>query len=125
MVLAWGAIAGQSPGNGYKLAGLFLNGVVTKPLSENWTGHLNLGWTQDRTVKPKANAMTWNVAAEYALGNGLEVMGELYGAERSDAFAGLGARWAASKSWSLNAGYAVQPSGTRIKSLSVGAKLTF
>ena len=125
VVLAWGVVGGKPSGSGFKLDSLFLNGVLTKPLAENWTSHLNLGWVQDRTTLPHAHAVTWNVAAEYAVGNGLEVMAEWYGVERSAAFVGAGLRWATSKAWSLNAGYAIASSGSRAKSLSVGAKLTF
>ena len=125
LVLAGGSVGGKTSGTGFRLGGLFLNGVLTKPLAENWTGHLNLGWTQDRTSRPHALAMTWNLAAEVAAGNGLEWMAEVYGAERSDAFVGAGLRWAAGKAWSLNAGYAVQLAGARTKLLTVGAKLTF
>ena len=125
VILAWGLVSAKSPGSGFKLGSLFLNGVLTKPLSEHWTGHLNLGWMQDRSSTPRIKALTWNLAAEYALGNGFEVMGEWYGAERSDAVLGAGLRWAASKAWSLNAGYAVQTAGARGKLLSVGAKLMF
>lgn len=125
VVLAWGVVAGKPSGSNFKLGSLFLNGVLTKPLAQNWTGHLNLGWVQDRTTLPHRHAVTWNMAAEYAVGNGFEVMAEWYGVERNDAFVAAGLRWSASPAWSLNAGYAIQPSGSRAKLLSVGAKLTF
>ncbi len=101
----------------------YLNLVATREIAPNWTGHANLGWV--RSESADANSTTWNLAIEKSLGNGVDLMGEVYGDDRSDEWLGLGVRWAASDKLSLNASYATQNDSPRVRLWTVGFKYSF
>lgn len=123
LTLAWG-LFGEKPQGGSMAHELsYLNLVATRELSPGWTGHANLGWL--RSESADASSTTWNLAIERSLGNGIELMGEVYGDDRSDEWLGLGARWAASDRLSLNASWATQNDSPRIRLWTLGFKYAF
>ena len=101
----------------------YLNAVATRDLAPGWTGHANLGWV--RSESASANSTTWNLALERALGNGVDLMGEVYGDDRAKPWIGVGARWAVSDKLSLNAAWATQRETPRVNAWSIGFKLAF
>lgn len=101
----------------------YLNLAATRALSPGWTGHANLGWVHSESAK--ASSTTWNLAIEKSLGNGIDLMGEVYGDDRSDEWLGLGVRWAASDKLSFNASWATLNATPRARLWTVGFKFAF
>lgn len=97
--------------------------MATKELRRGITGHANLGWT--RSQIDDANSTTWNLAAEWALGHGVDVMGEVYGDDRAKPWLGGGLRWSASETLSVNSSYSVQSETPEVKQFTVGLKFAF
>jgi hypothetical protein len=85
--------------------------------------HGNLGWNHNRFTG--RSATTWAAAAEAGIAPGTDLVGEVYGDDRTRPWANAGVRWAASATWSLNASYGVLLETPRIKLITVGAKLAF
>lgn len=86
LTLAWTLGAEKVPGSSHELTQLNL--VATKELAENLTGHANLGWA--RSEFACASSTTWNVATEYSLGAGVDLMAEYYDDDRSKPWLGAG-----------------------------------
>lgn len=120
--IAYGIAGIQPEGLSLRSQSAYLNGVVSKPLTDNLTGHLNFGLTHDRSLGKTMG--TWNVAAEYALGHGVDVMAEAYGQEGSGPWVGVGSRWQANKSWSIGASLSRQSSENATQ-FTLGAKYSF
>lgn len=121
--LAWGLEGYRPAGNGLRHDLSFLNLVASRSLGAAWTGHANAGLTHSRIAgQTTAN---WNLALEWAQREGLEWMGEFYGAERSKPWLGLGVRWSPSRDWSFNASLARQSETPQVRLLSLGFKLSF
>lgn len=123
LTLAWGLVGEKPPGGSMEHELTYLNGVATRALGSGWTGHANLGWL--RSESADASSTTWNLAVEKALGNGVDLMGEVYGDDRSDTWLGLGVRWSASDRLSLNASYATQNESPRVRLWTIGFKFAF
>ena len=123
LTLAWGLVGAKTEGRSMEHELSYLNVVATRELSPGWTGHANLGWV--RSESADASSTTWNLAVEKSLGNGVDVMGEIYGDDRSDAWLGLGVRWAASDKLSLNASWAAQNDTPRLRLWTLGFKYAF
>lgn len=123
LTLAWGLTGAKLGGGSFEHELSYLNLVATREIAPGWTGHANLGWL--RSESTKANSTTWNLALEKSLGNGVDLMGEVYGDDRSDEWLGLGVRWAASDRLSLNASYAAQNQSPRVRLWTIGFKYAF
>lgn len=123
LTLAWGLTGAKTAGSSFEHELTYLNGVASREIAPGWTGHANLGWL--RSESADASSTTWNLAIEKSLGNGVELMGEVYGDDRSDEWLGLGLRWAASDRLSLNASYATQNDSPRVRLWTVGFKVSF
>jgi hypothetical protein len=123
LTLAWGAGAERAPGGSLKHESSFLNLVATREFVPGLTGHANLGWS--RSESARANSTTWNLALEQTLGSGVDVMGELYGDDRSTPWLGLGLRWAVTEQLSLNMSWATQHETPRTRLWTVGFKVGF
>lgn len=123
LTLAWGLAGAKAQGGSMKHESSTLNLVATRELSPGWTGHANLGWL--RSESADASSTTWNLALEKSLGNGVDLMGEVYGDDRSDEWLGLGVRWAASDKLSLNASWATQNDSPRVRLWTLGFKFAF
>jgi hypothetical protein len=123
ITLAWSFAGGKAHNESFTLQGSALALVLSHGWAKYWLGHANLGWARDHSGH--LNRSTWNLALERALGDGVDVMGELYGDDRDRPWLGLGVRWAAKESLSLNASYAAQYSGLRARLVTVGFNLVF
>jgi hypothetical protein len=123
LTLAWGMAGAKAPGGSMEHELSSLNLVATRELSPSWTGHANLGWL--RSESADASSTTWNLAIEKSLGHGVELMGEVYGDDRSGEWLGLGVRWAASDKLSLNASWATQNDSPRARLWTLGFKFAF
>lgn len=123
LTLAWGLTGQKSSGSSFEHELTYLNLVATRELSPGWTAHGNLGWL--RSESAGNNTTTWNLAIERALGNGVDVMGELYGDDRTKPWLGAGVRWAASDKLSLNASVAVQNDTPKQRLWTIGFKYSF
>lgn len=123
LTLAWGLTGAKVRGSSFEHELTYLNLVATREIAPSWTGHANLGWL--RSESADANSTTWNLAIEKSLGNGVDLMGEVYGDDRSDEWLGLGVRWAASDKLSLNASYATQNDSPRVRLWTIGFKYSF
>lgn len=123
LTLAWGLTGTKVRGGSFEHELTYLNLAATREIAPSWTGHANLGWL--RSESADANSTTWNLAIEKSLGNGIDLMGEVYGDDRSDEWLGLGVRWAASEKLSLNASYATQNDSPRVRLWTIGFKYSF
>ncbi|MFT3956506.1 MAG: hypothetical protein QM722_19620 [Piscinibacter sp.] len=123
LTLAWGLVGAKAAGGSMEHELSYLNLVATRELSPGWTGHANLGWL--RSESADASSTTWNLAIEKSIGNGVDLMGEVYGDDRSDEWLGLGVRWAASDKLSLNASWATQNGTPRARLWTLGFKFAF
>ena len=121
--LAWGLAAAKPPGGSFEHDTTYLNLVATRALGEGLTGHANLGWLRSQSAH--ASSTTWNLAAEQAVGAGVDLMGELYGDDRSETWLGLGARWTPSEHLSLNASWARQGGAASARLWTLGVKFSF
>jgi hypothetical protein len=88
--------------------------------------HVNLGRVRHH-LDPQLHqwALTWNLATEYSLGNGLDLMAETYGEERSKAWLGGAIRWAVTPKFSIDASCAQQTGPVKARAVSVGSNLAF
>jgi len=123
VTLAWGLVSAKAESGSMEHELTYLNAVASRDLAPGWTGHANLGWV--RSESASSSSTTWNVAIEHALGNGVDLTGELYGDDRTKPWIGVGARWAVSDKLSLNAGFATQSESPRVNAWSIGFKLAF
>lgn len=123
VTLAWGLGAERPPGGSTEHESTFLAAVATREWDGGWLTHANLGWA--RSERASASTTTWNLAAEKPVGGGVDLMGELYGDDRTRPWFGLGVRWTASERVSLNASWAVQDSAPRLRLWTLGFKFAF
>jgi opacity protein-like surface antigen len=123
LALAWGIHAVRPPGATMKHDGTALNLVLSHELAKALTGHANLGWVRSQSTQ--RTAMTWNLAAEHALGHGVDVMAEYYGEQRDKPWVGVGVRLAVTDKLSFDASYSVQSGPAKTQLLTLGAKLAF
>ncbi|MBX3607868.1 MAG: hypothetical protein KF788_21525 [Piscinibacter sp.] len=121
--LAWGLAGAKEDGGSFEHETSYLNLVATHTLAEGLTGHANLGWV--RSESADASSTTWNLALEKAVGAGVDLMGEVYGDDRSDAWLGLGARWTPHERFSVNASWARQGGSAGTTLWTLGFKLAF
>lgn len=123
ITLAWGLGAQREPGGSMKHESSFLTLVATREWAGGWLTHANLGWT--RSESASANSTTWNLAVEKPVGNGVDLMAEVYGDDREKPWLGTGVRWAATERFSVNASWSVQNASPRPKLWTLGFKLAF
>ncbi len=123
LTLAWGAASVKLPFEAMKHERTALNLVLSHELAKALTGHANLGWV--RSESARRTAMTWNLATEYALGHGVDVMAEYYGEQHDKPWFGAGVRLAATDKLSFDASYSLQSGAAKAKLLTIGAKLAF
>jgi hypothetical protein len=123
LTLAWGAAAVKPPGDVMKHERTVLSLVLSQELAQDLTGHANLGWVRRQSTL--RSAIGWNLAAEYALGGGVDVMAECYGERHDKPWLGAGVRFAATDGLNFDASYTVQSGAANAKLWTVGAKLAF
>ncbi len=123
LTLAWVLAGTRTPSGSLWHEQTALNIVVSQPLAGALTGHANLGWTRTRSARQ--SAATWNLAAEYALANGVDVMAERYGQQHGAPWFGTGLRLAAGAWLVVDASYARQSGSAKARLATLGAKLVF
>jgi hypothetical protein len=121
--LAWGLAFADTPAASARFVVGTLLMVATAELAPALSGHANLGWLHRHGEG--SNALSWNLALQRGLGDALELVVEVYGNTRQAPWLGVGARWNATESLSLNAGVAAQRETTRPWQWSLGFKLGF
>lgn len=97
--------------------------VASRPLGTGITAHANLGWVHSQAGH--ASTTTWNLAAEAALGAGIEALAEVYGDDRGRRWQALGARWSPTSRLSFGVAWAQQSAHPRSRSATLGVKLGF
>lgn len=111
----------KRPGESFKHGSTDVKGVLTVPLGELLL-HANLGW--NRAQIDRINSTTWAVAIEKPVGKGFDIGAEAYGDDRSDAWIGIGARYAVvPEKFFVDASYALQTDSARARLLTIGIKL--
>lgn len=123
ITLAWGLGTLREPGGSMKHESSFLALVATREWAGGWLTHANLGWT--RSESASANTTTWNLAVEKPVGNGVDLMAEVYGDDREKPWLGTGVRWSVTERFSVNASWSVQNTSPRPKLWTLGFKLAF
>lgn len=123
VTLAWGIAGIKQPGDSFGHERTALTLIVSHELAKDLTGHANLGWQRSHLIPQSAT--TWNLAAEYALGNGAELMAEYYGLTHARPALGAGLRFAATDKVSVDASFTVLSGTAKAKLWTIGAKLAF
>jgi hypothetical protein len=123
VTLAWGLTAEKSAGESMRHEGSTIAVVATRELADGLLGHGNLGWA--RSERERQSRGTWNLAAEWAAGEGLDLMAEVYGEERAKPWHGAGVRYAIGQRLSVNASYGVHRETPRTTLWTLGFKLEF
>lgn len=121
--LGYGITGAQLQNMGRRADSYYINGIVSKPLTDKITAHLNLGVLRDSFIGTDRTLGTWGLAGEYALTPTVALVAETYGQEGSKPWVAAGARWQASKAWSFGAALANQ-SGVA-NQFTLGAKYSF
>ncbi len=85
--------------------------------------HVNLGGVRHHL--DRQSALTWNLAAEYSVGNGVDLMAETYGEERSKPWLGTALLWTVRPQFSVDMSWAQQTGPVRARAVSVGCNLGF
>lgn len=123
LTLAWALTATQQAGRKLRHEQTTLNLVASHRFADPLTVHANLGWTRNRSAQ--TSSVTWNLAAEYSLGHGVDVMAERYGQQHGAPWVGAGLRLAVSERLFLDASYARQSGSARARLATLGVKLVF
>lgn len=123
IALGWGFGVLRTPGNAWRHDDTNLTLIVTRRIGDGVTAHANLGWSRNETHA--SHRMQWALAAEKALAGGIDLMAEAYGDDRSRPWLGLGARWTANDTLSVNAAWALQHVVPRARQFSLGVRIGF
>ncbi len=124
LALAWRLNALRAAGSsGLRHDGSALVLIASRPLGADVTVHANLGWARSRAAH--ASSTTWNLAAEAALGAGVEALAEVYGDDREPPWRAIGARWSPTPQTSFGLSWAQQAAQPRSRTTNLGLKLGF
>lgn len=124
LTLAWALGSEKAPGSSsFRHETSQLNLVAAMELAEHVTVFANLGWVHSKAAR--ASSTTWNLAAEYALASGVDLLAEVYGDDRTKPWLGTGVRWRLTPQLNINASYSVQRETPRTKLWTVGVNLGF
>ena len=121
--VAWTIGGVRNHGQSFKHDFSQLSLVATQEVLKNVTWHANLGWLHDQ-IDHRSHT-TWNLAAEYAVRGGFDVVAEFYGESQTKPWWGVGTRWQATEALSLHAGFGMQSEQPRIRQWSVGFTFAF
>ena len=123
LVIAYGVQGARSSGEGWRTTQTSVKAVYSAPVGL-WLLHGNLGWSRD--IRAHRDSALWNLAAERTELGPFDLMGEVYGDDRSPAWVGVGARWwvLPKRVW-LDASYGLQLSAARPRLATVGVSLLF
>lgn len=124
LALAYGASQDRpAGGHGHQPGARSLSLVGSYSPADGWTTHANLGWVRDPAAK--VNGLTWNLALEGRLGEGVDVGAEWFGQQHASPQWGLGLRYTPSHRWSFNLGLAASTDAGQARSGSAGLTLAF
>lgn len=123
ITVAWSLGAERAPGESWKHESTTVGLVATRTFDARVTVHGNLGTARSEAARQFTT--TWAAAAEWIALPGLDLMGEVYGDDRSRPWIGVGARYALSDRVSINASVAEQNDRPRARLWTVGFKLGF
>jgi hypothetical protein len=123
LTLAWNVVALRPSGGAFTHDSSSLNFAFTTRLRPSLTGHANVGGT--RSQNPKQWAATWNLALEYDLGRGVDLLAETYGREREKPWAGAALRYAIAERVFVDASFSRQAGPAKARLVTVGARLGF
>lgn len=121
LTLAYGGTLARQ-GDGRRWRDAFVNLVASGEVSDGLSVHANLGLVRLRDEQ--RTLRTWNLAAEQAMGGGVDLVAEVYGHSDKERWFGTGTRYTEGD-WSFNAGAARQLRRPKATLLSVGAKWNF
>jgi hypothetical protein len=122
--LAWGVGSLDNDVLSWKHEESYLTLVFSKELAPGITGHANVGWS--RSESAKQSTTLWNLAAEWAVQEKVDLTAEVYGDDRvKDPVVGLGVRYNISKEWMAHAAYNWTTSSPKVDNLTVGLKFSF
>jgi hypothetical protein len=123
LTLAWNVVSLRPSGGSFRHDSTGLNLALSQQLRPDLIGHANLGWT--RSISAQQSATTWNLALEYAVGGGVDLMAETYGQQREKSWAGVAVRYAIKDRVFVDASFAQQRGPDNAKLFTVGARLGF
>ncbi len=121
--LAYGVNMLRALDASFQLDSISVNLAASRPLPGEFTAHANLGLV--RTLSDKLWFVTWNLAMEHPLTQGVDLGLEVYGDHRSQPMVGMGLRWALNEHVQVNASEASQAGGDHARLFSLGTNITF
>jgi hypothetical protein len=123
IALGYGASAERRRGRGWSGEGAFVYAIASREAAEGWLLHANLGSSYSRSARQAST--TWALATEYAAARAIVLSAELYGDDRTRAWAGVGALWQIHPRFSVNASYAEQNTSPRTRQWTAGFLIEF
>ncbi|WP_396270661.1 hypothetical protein [Ideonella sp.] len=122
--LAW-ALSADSARGGLKHEGTALNSVMSWPVHEKVSLHLNLGWSH--SASDKQSTTTWSGGIEHHVRDDLDLTAETFGNDRdASPWVQVGLRWAVQpEKFYIDTSYGVQTGGERSKAVTLGLRWAF
>ena len=124
LALAW-ALGADSARGGLKHESSALNAVVSWPLHEEVSLHLNLGW--GHSAADKQSTTSWAAGVEHHVRDDLDLTAETFGNDRdASPWVQVGLRWAVKpEKFYVDTSYGVQTGGERGKAVTLGLRWAF
>jgi hypothetical protein len=123
LVLTLAASGLKTRDSGFRSENTAITLVWTASPVQDLLLHVNLGSVRHHL--DRQSALTWNLAAEYSLGNGFDLMAETYGEERNKPWLGTALRWTVKPQFSVDVSWARQTGPVKARAVSVGCNLGF
>lgn len=122
--LAW-ALSADSARGGMKHEGSALNAVMSWPLHEKVSLHLNVGWSH--SASDKQSTTSWAGGVEHHVRDDLDLTAETFGNDReASPWVQVGLRWAVKpEKFYVDTSYGVQTGGERSKAVTLGLRWAF
>ena len=122
--LAW-ALSADSGRGGLKHEGSALNTVMSWPMHDKVSLHLNLGWSH--SASDKQSTTTWSGGIEHHVRDDLDLTAETFGNDReASPWVQVGLRWAVQpEKFYIDTSYGVQTGGERNKAVTLGLRWAF
>ena len=124
LALAW-AFSADSARGGLKHEGTALNAVLSWPLHDEVSLHMNLGW--GHSASDKQSTTGWAVGVEHHVRGDLDLTAETFGNDRdASPWVQVGLRWAVKpEQFYIDASYGVQTGAERSKAMTLGLRWAF
>jgi hypothetical protein len=123
LVLNLAASGLKTQGSAFKSENTALTLIWTSSPVQDLLLHVNLGGVRHQLNRQ--SALTWNLASEYSLGQGVDLMAETFGEERSKPWLGTALRWTVKPQFSVDVSWAQQTGPVKTRAISVGCNLGF